>query len=355
MTDKIRWGIFGTGVMARRFAADIGLSQTGALVAVASRTPSKAEQFGDGILGLPTYEALAQSDKVDAIYIATPNAVHADQCVLALNGGKAVLCEKPIATHSDDLRRIMAAAKAAQRICMEGMWTALLPGFRQIAARIDQGDIGRVLHGHASLGFARLEQTGDPITDPQLGGGALLDLGVYCVAALNHLMGAGTLAHGDVTRSASGSIRNATAMMNHVAADGQIAHSTWSVSHDAVLPNRVEITGTKGRIEIDAPFIQMQSARIWHFAAAPYSAAPAEPTRLAALKSSPLWPRLRRTVKAMRGPGGRRIPCDYVGTGLQFQIDEIGNKLKSGDSDTLCHSLEESLNVLTTLDRLADH
>jgi len=345
--DKIRWGIMGTGIMAHRFAGDMLLSETGRLVAVASRDPQNAKKFAKNVTGYPSYADLAASDEIDAIYVATPNACHRDHCILALEGGKAVLCEKPLATNAEDGRAIADAANAAGKFCMEGMWTTFLPGFAQIREAVTRGKIGQPLHAHATLGFARKEAAGDPITDPTLGGGALLDVGVYCVAMLTQLLGSAKIVSGQVSRSDTGSIRSCTAMLTH---DG--VHSSFATSHEANFPNRLEITGTRGRVEVSAPFIQAQSARIWTFESQLYAAQAPQSALAIRVKSSRIWPKSRKIAKIVLGSSGKRVECDYVGTGLQYQIDELGRALENGKQQSDVFSLGHSISILKILDKL---
>ncbi|MEL7182013.1 MAG: Gfo/Idh/MocA family oxidoreductase [Pseudomonadota bacterium] len=352
---QIRWGIFGTGLMARRFAADIKLSKTGVLVAVASRDPARAQAFAaPGIAALASYEALAQSDAVDAIYVATPNATHKDLCILALRGGKGVLCEKPIATHPADLEEILAEAEKAGRVCLEGLWTAFLPGFAEIRAHLARGTLGELRQAHASLGFAHLERQGDPITDPALGGGAVLDLGIYCVGLLNHLLGPGALVAGDVTRSASGSIRNATAYLRHKGASGEAIQSSVAVSHDAILPCRLELTGTRGRIEVESLFIQAEKAKLWQFEPISYGAGHPSAGALRQVKNLKILKKVKNTLKPLLRPGGIPLACDYGGTGFQFQIDEIGACLAAKRIESAVHPLRDSLKTLKLLHKISD-
>lgn len=341
--------------MARRFAADMRHSETGRLVAVASRNHENAKNFESGVEGFASYEALAAADTVDAIYIATPNALHKDHCLLAIRGGKAVLCEKPFATDAAEAKEIAVEAETASVFCMEGMWTSFLPGVVAARNAIAEGAIGTLLGGQASLGFARLETAGDPITDPGLGGGALLDIGVYCASLLDDFLGPAQIVTSDCKRSTSGAVRHCTAMLAHKGGEGDRRHSNFVTSHDANLPNRLEIFGTSGRIEIGAPFLQAQRTKLWRFEQEPYQSqqpASALKNRVSGLS---IWPTVRNLAKSVIGEGGETLNSAYVGTGLQFQIDEVGRCVKlnllQGDSA----SLDKTIRVLALLDELAKH
>jgi predicted dehydrogenase len=338
--------------MAKRFAADIPLSETGRLVAVASRNPEKAASFAPDVTGMDSYEALAQSDSIDAIYVATPNATHKDLCLLALRNKKAVLCEKPIATRSEDLLEIIEASEQAGVICMEGLWSAFLPGFVHAKQCIDQGQIGTPVAAQMSLGFPRMEKQGDPITDPALGGGAVMDLGVYCVALLNQLLGKSEVIAHRTTRSDSGSIRTSTALLQHTRADGGTVQSTVTTSHDSFLPNQLNVSGTGGRIAIFDPVIQVAAGKSWSFELQPYTASTPPSNAVTSLKKTKIWPKIRRLAKSVSGDGGSPLNCDYLGTGFQYQIDEIGRAFCANIVQSTTMPLKDSLNNLKILEKM---
>lgn len=182
MTDEpIRWGILGTGAIAHTFATALGSLDAAVIQAVGSRAKATADQFADKF-NIATrhgsYESLAADPEVDVIYIATLNALHHDNCLLCLDHGKAVLCEKPFTINRAQAEAVFAAAQAKNCFIMEAMWTRFIPALQQAMAWIDKGAIGDVRMVQANFGF---RDDAAPLFDLALGGGSLLDVGIYPV------------------------------------------------------------------------------------------------------------------------------------------------------------------------------
>jgi predicted dehydrogenase len=171
----VRWGVLGTGSMART-AVEAG---PGAFVAVASRDAARAAAFGLRY-AFGSYEDLLASDAVDAVYVALPNALHPEWTVKALQAGKHVLCEKPFASTRDAAVRCFDAADAAGRLCTEGFMWRLHPQTTLARRLVADGAIGRLAHTRAALRITTAP--GDVRRSPELGGGALSDLGCYCAS-----------------------------------------------------------------------------------------------------------------------------------------------------------------------------
>jgi len=179
MSSKIRWGIMGTGHIANTFATAIASLDDAVVQAVGSRTRESADKFG-ATYGIPnchpTYEALAADPEVDAVYIATLNSLHEDNTILCLEAGKAVLCEKPFTINRAQAEAVIAVARKEKRFLMEAMWTRFIPALHQAMSWIDEGAIGEVRMVQANFGF---RYDAAPLFDPELGGGSLLDVGIY--------------------------------------------------------------------------------------------------------------------------------------------------------------------------------
>jgi dihydrodiol dehydrogenase / D-xylose 1-dehydrogenase (NADP) len=187
MSDRVRWGIIGPGAIAHRLARAVnGLEGEAELLAVASATGGmeRANAFGDQHV-IPhrydSYQALADDPDVDVVYVATPHTGHKDACLLAIEAGKAVLCEKPFAVNGAQAREIIAAARRRKVFVMEAMWSRFLPAVRQVREWLDAGTIGSVRTFQATFGFRSDLEQRSRLTDPDLGGGALLDVGCYAV------------------------------------------------------------------------------------------------------------------------------------------------------------------------------
>ena len=180
-----KWGILGCGNIADKFADALLAVPNAHLHAVASRSETKAREFAEK--HNPTkwyagYDALVADPKVDAVYVATPHALHKAHTILCLNGGKPVLCEKPFAINRKEAEEMTAVARTKKLFLMEAMWTRFLPVIRNVRELLTDGVIGDVRMLTADFGFRAEANPGSRLFDPALGGGSLLDVGVYSVA-----------------------------------------------------------------------------------------------------------------------------------------------------------------------------
>jgi predicted dehydrogenase len=207
MTDTIRWGILATGKIAHTFARDLALTPGAELMAVGSRRPEAAqafaEQYGAGSAH-GSYEALVADPDVDVIYIATPHAFHLDNARLAFEAGKHVLCEKPLTLNLAEAEEMVRLAGEHDRFLMEAMWTACHPVVRALAAGLRSGRFGAPRHLHAELGFRVDAPPSDRMLNPDLGAGALLDMGIYPLTFAHLMLGPAEELHGKATLSPDG-------------------------------------------------------------------------------------------------------------------------------------------------------
>ena len=179
-----RWAIVGTGKIARKFASDLRVLPNHSLVAIASRSAEKARAFADEYPAdklYASYESLAADANagVDAVYIATPHSGHMQHSLLFLQAGMAVLCEKPLAVNTAQVARMFAAAKASNTLLMEALWTLFLPPVRKAFEWIADGQIGRIKAIRTSFGYKAPYLPEWRLFNPDLAGGALLDIGIY--------------------------------------------------------------------------------------------------------------------------------------------------------------------------------
>lgn len=182
--EKIRWGIAGPGNIARRFAQAVKNVEGAELTAVASRESARAEAFA-AEYGIPHvfrgYEAMAASDTVDAVYIATPHPFHAPCAELFLNAGKHVLCEKPMCVNARQASALQECAEKNGVFLMEAMWTRFLPAMLEAKRIVDNGEIGEVRGISADFCYRTPADAVPRLYLPSLGGGSLLDVGVYAL------------------------------------------------------------------------------------------------------------------------------------------------------------------------------
>jgi len=178
----INWGIIGLGSIAHKFAKDLLTINDAKLYAVASRTQEKAKTFAEqyqATKAYGSYEALAKDPNIDAVYIATPHALHKENTILCLEQGIAVLCEKPFAMNADEVNEMIAKAKTKNVLLMEALWTYFLPHYQYILEAIKKDTYGKLVKIESDFGFYRAFDNSARLFNKSLGGGSLLDIGIY--------------------------------------------------------------------------------------------------------------------------------------------------------------------------------
>ena len=192
MSDIFKWGILGTGSIASKFATDLQHLPDAVCYAVGSRSLESAERFGnrfDAVKNHGSYEALMADPEVDAIYIATPHPFHKENTLACLAAGKPVLCEKPFAINSADSIEMVQAAREKSVFMMEAMWTRFLPVQVKVREWLAGGMIGEPLSLICDFGFRAGFNPKSRLFDPALGGGALLDVGIYTLSYASMVFG----------------------------------------------------------------------------------------------------------------------------------------------------------------------
>ncbi|MRT94679.1 Gfo/Idh/MocA family protein [Ancylomarina sp. 16SWW S1-10-2] len=182
MTKKINWGIIGLGKIANKFAADLQLSNNAVLYAVASRNEEKAKAFSEKYKSTKfysSYKELAANPEIDVIYIATPNTFHFKNTMMCLKQGKGVLCEKPMGINYREVDTMIREARLRNLFLMEGIWTRFIPATKKLLEILDNKTIGDILFIHADFGFKADSNREGRLYNKKLGGGSLLDVGIY--------------------------------------------------------------------------------------------------------------------------------------------------------------------------------
>ena len=188
----VRWGILGCGSIAQKFVDDLKQVDGCKLVAAGSRNIEKAKAFqelNNAELSFGSYKELAQCEEVDVIYIATPHPMHKANTILCLENGKHVLCEKPFAMNVEEVKEMVEAAKSNKRFLMEAIWTQFLPYMQKLKQVIRDGAIGEIQMIEADFGFKADYNPNGRLFNPSLGGGALLDIGIYPLFLCHTLLG----------------------------------------------------------------------------------------------------------------------------------------------------------------------
>jgi predicted dehydrogenase len=258
VVDALRWGILGTGWIASQFTQDL-IAAGHTVAAVGSRTQESADAFATRYeipTAHPSYEALVADPGVDAIYISTPHPMHYDNARLVLNAGKHALVEKAFTINAAEAREIVELAAAKNLVVLEAMWTRWLPHMvriREIIAAGTLGDVRTILADHTQL------LPNDPkhrILNPELGGGALLDLGIYPVSFAWDIFGKpSSVAAISTPVESTGVDRQTAILFGYPGGQQAVLH----VALDTAGPNKAVILGTLARIEIDSVWYSVTS------------------------------------------------------------------------------------------------
>ena len=349
-TPLLRWGIIGTGHIARRFARDLRHSSTGRLVAVGSRDASRAwgftAEFGAGIAADETAKILARDD-VDAIYVGTINRAHAPIALAALEAGKPVLVEKPLAPTLAEAEAIRETAAARGLLAMEAMWMVFTPGIARLKSLLAEGAVGEPRMLSANLSYARTYHPDLDLFDAETGG-ALLDLGVYPIALALHLFGPADETAAITERNDAGSLRQAALVTRH----GKVL-TKLSCGFETEGPNGATVSGEHGRIALAGPFfcppllmlhrhVAGTALDYRHDVLSPHGNANGDDDASGAT-SGPAAP----------SPKVETFETPHVGSGLQYQADHFAECLRAGLTQSHVHPLSASIAALEVITRAA--
>jgi predicted dehydrogenase len=258
--SNFSWGVLGPGGIARAFAKDLAHLNGHSIGAVGSRSLSNAQSFATEFGGTAygSYEELVNDSTIDAIYVATPHPAHHDNVILALNAGKPVLCEKPFAVNAVEAQSMVNAAKRNNVALMEAMWARFLPHYAKVREIISSGVLGPIQSIHADHG-QRLADQGIPrLVQPELAGGALLDLGIYPISFAHMILGKPQ----SITSSAVLTEKGVDAQTSMVFTYANGAHSILTTTMIAQTPCRAVVAGLHGWLEIDRTFYNPASMRV---------------------------------------------------------------------------------------------
>ena len=310
----VRWGILGTGAIARQFVEGLGALPEAEVLAVGSRSEASAERFAEE-RGIPrryaSYEDLAADPDLDVVYVATPHPFHAENAELCLAAGKAVLCEKPFTVNAAEAERVVALARERGLFLMEGMWTRFFPLMERVRALISTGGIGEPRMLKADFGFRAPLDPASRLFAPDLGGGALLDVGVYCVSLASMVLGQPIRTAGISHIGETGVDEQAAMILEHEA--GRL--STLSIGIRTATPQEATIAGTEGYLKIRAPW----------------------------------W---RPTTMTISRPGeeDETVEAPITGNGFNYEAAEVVWCLDEGRTESDVMPLDETLSVMRAMD-----
>lgn len=315
MTDVIRWGILGTGKIARAFATALKDTPGATLAAVASRSIGGAQSFAnefDAPAAYGSYQELADAPGVDIVYIATPHPLHAANAMMLLNGGKAVLCEKPFTMNRREAEQVVALAREKKLFLMEAMWTRFLPALAEVRRVIESGEIGPVHQLTADFGFLATKDPLHRVNNPELGGGALLDLGIYPLSIASALLGPVTTVQAQAELGETGVDLQTSFSMKHAGG----AMSICCCSFKARSPVELTVAGEIGHVRMNTMFHRATSVTI------------------------------------ATASGTRTVETPYIGNGYAHEAIEAGRCLRDGLLESPAMRHDETLSLMGLLDTI---
>lgn len=316
MDKIIRWGIVGTGGIARRFAEACKNTPGASLAAVASRSQKTADAFADEFAiekRFASYEDMASSDDIDIAYIATPHGTHAPNAILFMNAGKAVMTEKPAAVNLRQLDSMIESAKKNDVFFMEAMWARLAPGTYKALEIVNSGVLGKIGCVQGSFCFEMYDEPDHHVFDPAQGGGSLLDVGCYALSFSSWYLGNNPIeikAVADIGKT--GVDEHCCVLMKYPG--GEIAQLSSAIMLPK--PNEGYIFGEKGYLYMKRFY------------------AP------------------QKIEMHLSGKDMQEIDCPYIGNGFEEQILEASGCLREGRKESTIITHEQSRLIAGQMDAI---
>jgi predicted dehydrogenase len=313
---KVRWGILGTGAIARQFVRGLRSLPEAEVLAVGSRSEASAARFADR-RSIPRrhvgYDGLASDPDIDVVYIATPHPFHAENATLCLEAGKAVLCEKPFTVNAAQAERVIGLARERGLFLMEGMWTRFFPLMEEVRRLLSEGAIGEVRMLNVDFGFRAEPDPASRLFAPGLGGGALLDVGVYCVSFASMVLGRPSGSVGISHLGETGVDEQASVILEHEG--GRLAN--LSVGIRTTTPQEATIMGTEAYVRIHAP-----------------------------------WWRPTSMTISRAGKENEYVEVPVSGNGFGYEAAEVMRCLEAGETESDVMPLDETVSVMRTMDSI---
>jgi dihydrodiol dehydrogenase / D-xylose 1-dehydrogenase (NADP) len=315
MTKKHRWGIIGCGKIAQKFATSLKTIDNAVLYAVASRDGEKAKSFAKtngAKLWFDNYEMLASHPDVHIIYIATPHSLHYEHTMLAVDYKKHVLCEKPLAINAIQTRKMIQAARNKRVFMMEAMWMRFNPAIRKLVEILNAKIIGEITQIQADFCVELPYDKLGRVFNPELGGGAMLDVGVYPLNFAYLVFGEDPIqAESSAKMGETGVDYQSAYMLKYKS--GAIAMLSSSVEFNK--PNEAWIYGTKGHIHL------------------------------------PLFYKPQVIHIHMNGGSTETLQIPFVSTGYSYEAEAVMESIEQGRNECALMPLHQTLNVIELMDR----
>ena len=311
--SNFSWGILGPGGIAQAFAKDLTFIEGHTIGAVGSRSITNAQSFANTFGGTAygSYEELVADSSIDAIYVATPHPAHHDNVIMALNAGKPVLCEKPFAVNAKQAQAMVDAAAKNEVALMEAMWARFLPHYAKVREIVASGVLGPILSIHADHGQRLADQGIARLVDPQLAGGALLDLGIYPISFAHMILGNPST----ITSTAVMTDRGVDAQTSMIFNYDNGAQAVLTTTMIEQTPCRAVVAGLHGWLEIDRTFYN---------------------------------PAIMRVI--LNDGSVTEYPSAYTGHGLREQAESFKQIVQSGAVESKVLTWKDTVDIMKSMD-----
>lgn len=316
MPEKIKWGIIGPGKIAEKFAHDLLLVDDAVLYGVASRDAGKSMTFAkkyNVTKAFNSYQALVSDPEVDIIYVATPHVFHFEHTLHSLRAGKAVLCEKPLGMNAREVKIMTEEAKSRNLFFMEALWTRFIPGTEKLLELIEKNTIGKIHYVKSDFGFLGDGNKESRVYNPDLGGGSLLDIGIYPVYLSLLLLGIPEQIKAVASLADTGVDSFCAILSDYFSGEKAFMESTILAN----TPIEAYIYGNKGSIKMHSRFHHTEKLTL-----------------------------------QLYNSTSETFHCPYAGNGYYHEIKEVMEclKQKKTESDKVPHAM--SLDLIETLDHI---
>lgn len=315
MQTKIKWGIIGLGKIATNFATDLQLSDTAILHGVASRSMDKATAFAtkfSATKAYDSYEALANDTEIDVIYIATPHVFHYENTMLCLQHNKAVLCEKPMGINLTQVQTMIQEAQSRNLFLMEAIWTRFMPSYQKVLQLLNENAIGDIISVRADFGFRSEFNPEGRLFKKELGGGSLLDIGIYPIFLSLLVLGMPSEINAMANMTTTEVDSFCAMLFNYSTGEKAVLESTF----ESDTPTEGYIFGSKGTIKLHRRF---------HHA---------------------------NTVTLSKGDKETVFELPHSGIGYIHEIEAVNANIQNGDTENSKLPLAFSEQIMTIIDQV---
>lgn len=345
-----RWGVMGTGRAARNFVVGLRSAAGAEVSVVGSRSRDRGAEFAQRLrlhCAVDDYAGTVERP-LDAIYIATPPSTHRDLALMCLHARRAALVEKPFGVDAQQAGEIADAARSGSVFCMEAMWTRFLPLLRRVRRMVDAGSLGPMVSITASFGTPETNPV-DPVWSPSLGGGALLDRGVYPLSLATQVLGRPAHVSAEAAIGRSGVDEDVACIMRYDAG----ALVVFQASLRGRLQNDLLMVGSRGRVHISPPIYRPSVAAAQWTPSRPSSPRAGSLSKLTEHGwAHALGQRVGRIIPVGAAFGATTLWEPYRGNGYHYQAMELMRCVREGSAESAVMPLSESVLVMETADRI---